>query len=159
MKHQNFGKFLILIFCMGWLSLSSVWANNLEKEINWESLRGLDYQTGKMDNKLTQLNTQVVKIAGFPVPLSGSSMHSVKEFLLVPSAGMCIHVPPPPPNQLVHVILVEEAPIEDFFGPVWISGQLQVVNGPSEYGAAGFQMEGLNLESYEIPGVFYNPFQ
>ena len=28
---------------------------------------------------------------------------SVQQFLLVPYVGACIHVPPPPPNQIVYV--------------------------------------------------------
>ena len=50
------------------------------------------------------LNGQHVKIPGFVVPLDASG-ETVKEILLVPYFGACVHVPPPPSNQIVHVTL------------------------------------------------------
>ena len=46
---------------------------------------------------------QVVRIPGFVVPLEDSK-EGLKEFLLVPYFGACIHSPPPPANQIVHVL-------------------------------------------------------
>ena len=48
-----------------------------------------------------------IQIDGFMVPLEfdyGEGL-TVEEFVLVPDAGMCIHVPPPPPNQMIFVKL------------------------------------------------------
>ena len=50
---------------------------------------------------------QKIQIDGFMVPLEfdyGEGL-TVEEFVLVPDAGMCIHVPPPPPNQMIFVKL------------------------------------------------------
>jgi len=54
-----------------------------------------------------ELNGQKVSIPGYLLPLeiTGSS---VTEFLLVPYFGACIHAPPPPPNQIVHVTYNEK---------------------------------------------------
>ena len=51
---------------------------------------------------VTEYNDVQVKIAGYVLPLDFEDT-TVKEFLLVPYIGACIHVPPPPPNQIIYV--------------------------------------------------------
>ena len=48
------------------------------------------------------LDGKRVHIGGYVVPLDFDATR-VKEFLLVPFVGACIHVPPPPANQIVYV--------------------------------------------------------
>ena len=43
-----------------------------------------------------------VRIPGYIVPIGFDGV-GVKEFLLVPYVGACIHVPPPPPNQTASI--------------------------------------------------------
>ncbi|OHC44405.1 MAG: hypothetical protein A3J25_09630, partial [Pseudomonadales bacterium RIFCSPLOWO2_02_FULL_63_210] len=50
-----------------------------------------------------ELDGQAVKLPGYIVPLDVTDEGRVTEFLLVPYFGACIHVPPPPSNQIVHV--------------------------------------------------------
>jgi hypothetical protein len=49
-----------------------------------------------------KLDEQEVRIPGFVVPLEGDAK-TVTAFLLVPYFGACIHVPPPPTNQVIYV--------------------------------------------------------
>ena len=51
----------------------------------------------------------MVALPGFVLPLEYEGK-KVAEFLLVARVGACIHTPPPPPNQIVHV--VAETPFE-----------------------------------------------
>ena len=51
---------------------------------------------------VAELNGKRVRIGGYVVPLDFEAT-SIKEFLLVPFVGACIHVPPPPANQIVYV--------------------------------------------------------
>ena len=71
------------------------------------------------------LNATSIKIPGYLLPLEFSS-RNVTEFLLVPWVGACIHTPPPPPNQIVHVVLDEGNGYESrsIYEPVWVAGQL-----------------------------------
>jgi hypothetical protein len=55
------------------------------------------------------LDEKLVALPGFVLPLEYEGK-KVSEFLLVPWVGACIHTPPPPPNQIVHV--VAEMPFE-----------------------------------------------
>jgi hypothetical protein len=72
-----------------------------------------------------ELNGAFVKMPGYLLPLEFSG-HKVTEFLLVPWVGACIHTPPPPPNQIVHVVLEKENAFESrsIYEPVWVAGEL-----------------------------------
>ena len=48
----------------------------------------------------------------------------VKSFLLVPYVGACIHVPPPPANQIVFVQLKHGFKSPELFAPVWVTGRI-----------------------------------
>ena len=68
-----------------------------------------------------------IKIDGFMVPLDfdyGEAL-TVEEFVLVPDAGMCIHVPPPPPNQMIFVKLKKPEKVRYMYQPIIIEGILK----------------------------------
>jgi hypothetical protein len=94
-------------------------------EVKWEDLYKLDYKTGKMPDSLKKLHKTKIKIPGFIVPLS-DDLSALKEFLLVPNAQACIHVPPPPPNLIVYSVLDKALPIEKVSNPSWIIGTLLI---------------------------------
>ena len=72
------------------------------------------------------LNGQLIRMPGYLLPLEFSGK-AVSEFLLVPWVGACIHTPPPPPNQIVHV--KSDKPIGNvgMFMPIWVTGQMSAV--------------------------------
>ena len=47
-----------------------------------------------------KMDGQLIKIPGFIAPLDWADETELKEFLLVPYFGACIHLPPPPPIKL-----------------------------------------------------------
>ncbi|MDJ0683683.1 MAG: DUF3299 domain-containing protein [Alphaproteobacteria bacterium] len=75
-----------------------------------------------------ELQGQTIRMAGYALPLEFTGQ-GVMEFLLVPYVGACIHVPPPPPNQMVFVRLDEEFVSDGLFTPVWVTGQMSVEGG------------------------------
>ena len=89
------------------------------------------------------------KIPGFIVPLELADEGKLKEFLLVPYFGACIHFPPPPPNQIVYVILDEPLEIESPWEPIWATGELKTESRGSDFGSAGYTMAGHTIEEYE----------
>jgi hypothetical protein len=76
---------------------------------------------------VTELDGTTVKLPGYVLPLEYSG-RMVREFLLVPWVGACIHTPPPPPNQIVHVILDKENAFESssMYEPVWVAGEMLI---------------------------------
>ena len=77
-------------------------------------------QSGAVDPALDGTR---IRIPGYVLPLEYEGT-SVKEFLLVPYVGACIHVPPPPPNQMVFVTARASFEAEGLFAPVWVEGTL-----------------------------------
>lgn len=115
-------------------------------EVDWRLLGDMDYITGQSSSELKALDGKSVKIPGFMVPLE-DDQREVKEFLLVPSAQACIHVPPPPPNQMVYVKM--KRGMETVMGPIWVYGTLNLVTKKSMYGDASFELVGEGIEPYK----------
>ncbi|MNH14151.1 hypothetical protein D3C79_737390 [compost metagenome] len=96
------------------------------------------------------LDGQQVKLPGYIVPLEVSEEGRTTEFLLVPYYGACIHVPPPPSNQIVHIFSEIGVKVEDLYQPYWIEGQMLVKATSSELADAGYQMEAEKIYAYEL---------
>lgn len=89
-----------------------------------------------------------VKLPGFVV-LVEFDLEDVSEFLLVPYYGACIHVPPPPSNQIVYVVLPAGKTYRgDVFDTVWVTGVLRIERFSSEMADAGYRLEALALAPY-----------
>jgi hypothetical protein len=56
----------------------------------------------------------------------------VTEFLLVPFVGACIHTPPPPPNQIIHVKVESGFRSKGMFEPVWVDGVIKAEQSRTE---------------------------
>ncbi|MDO9618479.1 MAG: DUF3299 domain-containing protein [Pseudomonas sp.] len=97
------------------------------------------------------LDGQSVKLPGYIVPLDVTDEGRVTEFLLVPYFGACIHVPPPPSNQIVHVTSELGVLLDALYQPFWIEGPLKVEQTSSELAEAGYQMEAEKIYAYELP--------
>lgn len=103
------------------------------------------------------LDGKPVRIPGYLLPLEFDG-DKVTEFLLVPYVGACIHTPPPPPNQIVHV-KTEKAYTTDggLYTPVWVSGlmkteqsqsNLSFIDGSSDI-PSSYTLEAKIVEPYE----------
>jgi hypothetical protein len=79
-----------------------------------------------------------VRLPGYVVPLE-YSQGAIREFLLVPYFGACIHSPPPPANQIVLVRLDKPARLQTM-DVVWVWGELIVHRYRSDWGISGYQM-------------------
>lgn len=107
----------------------------------------MDYITNNAPEEIRQLEGKRVKIPGFMVPLE-DDQRKVTEFLLVPTPQACIHVPPPPPNQMVYVRM--KGGVESKQGlPIWVYGTFKVNTVRSQYGEVSFEMEGDLIEDYQ----------
>lgn len=89
------------------------------------------------------LNGKSIQIKGFVSPLEVDEKKGlVKEFLLVPYFGACIHVPPPPVNQTLLVRPQEGKSIsmEQIYEPVKVSGVITVETAGTKLAQAGYQI-------------------
>lgn len=96
-----------------------------------------------------ELDGVKTKLPGFIVPLELEGEGKIKEFLLVPYFGACIHYPPPPSNQIVYVIMDEPFEVESTWAPVWATGELKTEFRGSDLGSASYTMLAERIEEYE----------
>jgi uncharacterized protein len=127
------------------------------KDLNFQTLDDGDPRAAAMMKKMREVwdnapvNSaivgQTVRIPGFIVPLEDSK-DGLKEFLLVPYFGACVHSPPPPANQIVHVL--PKSPAKGFrsMDAVWITGTLTTGRTDSYMGAASYRIESVSVVPY-----------
>jgi hypothetical protein len=84
------------------------------------------------------LSGRKVRLGGYPVPLETDSKGRSTEFFLVPYPGACIHVPPPPPNQIVMVRYPSGITLEDIYAPLWVDGTLRIEPVSNELADAAY---------------------
>jgi hypothetical protein len=105
---------------------------------------------------VSELDGQVIKLPGYVLPLDFEGT-LVRSFLLVPYVGACIHVPPPPPNQIVHVELKQGFESKELYAPVWVTGRIHVgmaktslslVDGSTDVNF-GYALQATKVEPYE----------
>jgi uncharacterized protein len=97
------------------------------------------------------LNGAHVKIPGFVVPLVMTETGVVIELFLVPYYGACIHVPPPPPNQIIYVKMQTGFRIKSLYDAYWISGELHTASKALPMASAAYTLTGAAAEPYEYP--------
>jgi uncharacterized protein len=94
------------------------------------------------------MDGQHVRMPGFVVPLEGGAQ-GLREFLLVPYFGACIHTPPPPANQIVHVVSPEPVTGFGISTPVWVRGTMRTSRSDTAQGVSGYTMELAHIAHYE----------
>ena len=90
---------------------------------------------------------QAVRLAGFIVPLDFDDDMNITEFFLVPYFGACLHLPPPPPNQIIHISDATGIALDEIFTPFWISGILSTRLLDTEVATSAYSM---TLDNYEL---------
>jgi len=136
---------------------------SLEELFNSPELDALDDYSPKAQQIMDQMmqtlasapvvesmDGRMVSIPGFVVPLEGVG-DVVDRFFLVPYFGACIHVPPPPSNQIIDVHYQPGTRVESLYDAVLISGRLTTEVFSHEMGTAGYRLEAYRIQPYELP--------
>jgi hypothetical protein len=95
------------------------------------------------------LNGKHIRIGGYPVPLESSAKGNSRLFFLVPYPGACIHVPPPPPNQLILVRYPHGIKLDDIYAPIWVSGTLKVEQVSNDIADAAYALDAAQVRLVE----------
>ena len=95
----------------------------------------------------TDLNGQIVRLPGYTVPVDFSGA-DVIAFLLVPFVGACIHVPPPPSNQLVFVTSETPYASQGLFEAVQVTGEFQAASTSTAVAEIGYMMTAHKIEPH-----------
>jgi hypothetical protein len=123
--------------------ISSQLANAITNSINDR------YQQALVSTRIIpEMNGRNVRVPGFVVPLEFDDDQTITEFFLVPYFGACIHLPPPPPNQIIFVRAPKGIQLKTLYDPFWISGKLSTQLVENYIATAAYSMEMHSYEDY-----------
>lgn len=141
----------------------------IEKELDWLEMLPQDelaaLQAGEVpevehsgDRAMAQFGTfrtvdsvlgRPIRLPGYVVPVESDAEGKLREFLFVPYYGACIHVPPPPPNQIVHVRLPSAIPMPDIYAPFFLAGELVADRTDDDLAGSAYSIRDPQLRPYE----------
>ena len=111
---------------------------------NMKSMKEMQGKSGLIN---MDLNNKEIKIAGYIAPIAFDG-DNVTEFLLVPYRGACIHVPPPPANQIIYVKSASGLKAEEIWYPVWITGVLHANSVSTIVADVGYTIKKASVTPY-----------
>ena len=109
---------------------------------------GAAQQTGSAE-AVAELDGAFIRMPGFMLPLDYTEKGKVKAFLLVPYYGACIHVPPPPPNQIVLARYPQGLKLTDIYTPLWVSGTLKIEQVSNDLADAAYAIDKARVKVVE----------
>lgn len=95
----------------------------------------------------TDWNGRTVALDGFVVPLEHSG-DGVTAFILVPYVGACVHVPPPPANQLVFVTTGCPWQSDGLFEPVTVTGTFGTAPTSTQLAEIGYALSADRIQPF-----------
>lgn len=134
----------ILLTTLFFISFSQL---SFAKELAWETLKSLEVDAKtkktKMADELTKNLGKEITLKGFMMPLEYDAKE-ISEFLLMPYVPSCMHIPPPPANQLILVKMKKGSKVKPTFMPVEMKGKLKVDENKEL--ESSYQMEGISMK-------------
>jgi hypothetical protein len=94
-----------------------------------------------------ELKGQRVRLPGYVVPLDMVG-DKLQDFLLVPYFGACIHSPPPPANQIVHITLKRPQTLRTM-DVVWVTGVMGIERQDTGMGVSAYAISADVVEPYK----------
>ncbi|WP_136440767.1 DUF3299 domain-containing protein [Pacificoceanicola onchidii] len=93
------------------------------------------------------LEGAAIRMPGFVLPMEMTA-EGVTSFILVPYEGACVHVPPPPPNQLVFVTTKTPWASNEPWQAVWVSGRMSTKIRSTDVAEVGYSLVAEKMELY-----------
>lgn len=107
------------------------------------------YQQALVSTRIVpEMDGKPVRLPGFIVPLEFDDDQTITQFFLVPFFGACIHVPPPPPNQIIFVEYPEGLKLDELYNPFWISGIVRAASIENQLATSAYSMKMRYFEEY-----------
>lgn len=120
------------------------------------SMRNIDHSTDQRAAQFGSFKTvallegRSVALPGYVVPLDTDDQGRMSAFFFVPSMGACIHVPPPPPDQIVYVTLTQAMPAPALGESSWLRGTLHAQTHDGELASAAYSMKDAQLAARRL---------
>jgi hypothetical protein len=115
----------------------------------------VDEKTRRFQQALTSTRVvnsyanKFIRLPGFIVPLESDETQKVTEFFIVPYFGACLHMPPPPPNQIIYSALEKGVELQNLYEPFWFEGKLVIETKENEMGTSAYRLKLDRVSPYE----------
>jgi len=96
---------------------------------------------------IPQLDGSNIRIPGYLVPVEFNDEQRATTLFAVPWFGACLHLPPPPPNQIILVHSDKGVHIDDLDTPYWLSGELHTGIEENDMAISAYSM---TLQTHEM---------
>lgn len=114
-------------------------------EGKWMSVKRHQLGADQPSRVVKELDGKRVRIGGYVVALDFEAT-AVKEFLLVPYVGACIHVPPPPVDQIIYVKAGKGFVIGSSDDAVVVTGTIRTETAVTGLADAGYSLDAETVE-------------
>ena len=138
--YLSFIVIFIHIFCVSFLYSEPV------KPIKWALLKKLK-EENRIPSELKVIENKFIALPGYMVALHTNEI-GVRTFLLVPVAGQCIHLPPPPSNQMVYVEMEDNKTATFTEEAILVKGNLFIQQSKNKYGQALYTIRAKSILVY-----------
>ena len=101
-------------------------------------------------NVREEFDQVTVRIPGFLVPIDFDDDLKITTLFLVPYFGACIHLPPPPPNQIIYIHYPEGIELDNLYEPFWVEGTLSTSLIENEIAVSAYSIDADAISPYEI---------
>lgn len=108
------------------------------------------FQAALQSNRVIDaFNDQNIRLPGFIVPIASDENQQVTAFFIVPYFGACLHLPPPPPNQIIYVEYAQGIAVPNIQAPFWFAGTMIIDQNENELGTSAYTMQIDSITPYE----------
>lgn len=159
-------KTMMAAAILGLLLAASAAANDV-REVEWMDLMPEEEQTAweqaseNVDHSgyasaeefqswetVGELDGKKIRIPGFVVPVETDGEGKLRTFFLVPYFGACIHVPPPPANQIIYGRLEKPIEMVNIWDAFYMEGTLNIEEVSNETADSAYTMAVDSLKPY-----------
>ncbi len=140
-------------------------AGSAPREIDWlemmpaDELKALERMAGSIDHSggaadaiftsertVAKMDGVRGKLPGYLVPITTNGKREVVDMFLVPYFGACIHMPPPPPNQIVYIKPKTPIKIGELWEAHYVTGTLRVTKTKNKVATAVYTLDFERIE-------------
>jgi hypothetical protein len=145
----NNGCAFLLVFLLPSHSFAKEASGGEIKEVEWKELVKVNSSSPKAIPGLKPFLGKKVKVGGFMIA-NEFEQGNIKEFLLTPVGQGCSHVPPPPPNYIIHVKVADGVAVKYNYHPVLVTGKLNLTKGKENRLMHSYEMVAEAVIDYPI---------
>lgn len=123
---------------------------NTLNEVSPNDIVTKKYQQALKSTRIVKkFDGESIRIPGFIVPIEVDNNQKVTQFFIVPYFGACLHMPPPPPNQIIFVNYSTGIKLASLYDAFWFEGVVTIDTTDSNLGKSAYSMRLNKVYPYE----------